>query len=177
MIFEILSFKIFSMLVFTISQTALISPPIEKKEGPKNIWVYQNTYQTAPIEWTYSENANGRIFGAPQYFKGNCNSAGERSITKEVCDFYYASDIVDFNENTLRLYVKGNGKFRISVNSSKGFTSQEIELNDNWQEVSFDLTKAVYITQHGNKLKTNLKISFTPLSKNFEIYISKFILK
>ncbi len=165
------------MLVIILSQSALISPPIEVKEGPKNIWVYRNNYQTAPIEWTYSANANERIFGISQYFKGKCNSAGEKSITKEVCDFYYVSDIIDFNESTLKLYVKGNGKFRISINSSKGFISQEIDLNGNWQEVSFDLKKAVYITQHGDKLKTNLKISFMPLSENFEIYVSKFILK
>ena len=73
--------------------------------------------------------------------------------------------------------MKGKGKFRISVNSSKGYINQEVELNDNWQEVSFDLSKAIYITQHGDKLKTNLKVSFTPLTNNFEIYISKFILK
>ncbi|MEO0224786.1 MAG: hypothetical protein ABIL76_06830 [candidate division WOR-3 bacterium] len=165
------------MLVITLSQSMLMGPPIVIKEGPKNIWVYNKKYQTSPIEWTYSANPNEKVFGIPQFFKGDCPYANEKVLTNESCDFYYASDIVDFNESTLKLYVKGKGKFRISVNSSKGYINQEVELNDNWQEISFDLTKAVHITQHGDKLKTNLKISFTPLTNSFEIYVSKFILK
>jgi len=165
------------MLVITLSQSALMGSPVVIKEGPKNVWIYNKKYQVSPIEWSYNANSNEKVFGTPQLFKGNCSSAGEKALVNEVCDFYYASDIVDFSENTLKLYVKGKGKFRISVNSSKGYINQEVELNDNWQEVSFDLSKAIYITQHGDKLKTNLKVSFTPLTKDFEIYISKFILK
>jgi len=165
------------MLTLILSQSALMGPPISIKEGPKNVWVYQKSYDVKDIDWNYSQSPNEKLFGIPKVFVGSCNSAGEKVITNEVCDFYYASDIIDFSENTLKLYVKGKGRFRISVNSSKGYINQEIELNDNWQEVSFDLSKSIYITQHGEKLKTNLKISFTPLSKDFEIYISKFILK
>lgn len=155
----------------------LIGPPITIKEGPKNVWIYNKKYQVSPIEWSYSANPNEKVFGTSQFFKGDCPYAKEKVLSNEPCDFYYVSDVVDFSENKLKLYVKGKGKFRIGVNSSKGYINQEVELSDNWQEVEFDLTRAIHITQHGDKLKTNLKISFTPLTNNFEIYISKFILK
>jgi len=165
------------MLTLILFQSVLICPPILIKEEPKNVWVYQKHYDVKDIDWSYTQSLNEKLFGTPKLFVGTCNSVSEKDITNEVCDFYYASDIIDFSGNTIRLYVKGKGRFRISINSSKGYISKEVELNDSWQEVSFDLSKSIYITQHGEKLKTNLKIIFTPLSKNFEIYISKFLLK
>lgn len=154
-----------------------MGPPIIIKDAPKNKWIYSKDYIASPIDWAYSQNNNERVFGNPHLFKGNCESAGEKTITKEVCDFYYASDIYEISENYLKLYVKGNGKFRISVNSSKGYISQEVNLNNEWQEIVFDLSKSVHITQHGDKYKPNLRVVFSPLSKNFEIYISSFILE
>ncbi|MEO0150475.1 MAG: hypothetical protein ABIL52_00550 [candidate division WOR-3 bacterium] len=164
-------------MFYILAFEPLLIPPITIKEGPKNTWVYGKSYHVESIDWTYSQTPSEKVFGTPQYVKGTCQSAGIRAITNENCSFYYATDIVDFSENTLKLYVKGNGKFRISINSSKGYINQEVQLSSEWQEISFDLTKAIYITQHGSNLKTNMKISFTPISSNFEIYISKFILR
>ncbi|MCS7245293.1 MAG: hypothetical protein N2504_02510 [candidate division WOR-3 bacterium] len=165
------------MFVFITLQQTLMSPSITIKDAPKNKWIYNKDYIASPINWSYSQSTNEKVFGSPYFFKGNCQSASEKTITNEICEFYYASDIYELSENHLKFYIKGKGKFRISVNSSKGHISQEVNLNDEWQEIIIDLSKSVHITQHGSKFKPNLKVVFSPLTQNFEIYISSFILE
>ncbi|MEO0144512.1 MAG: hypothetical protein ABIL49_01770 [candidate division WOR-3 bacterium] len=132
-------------------------PPIVIKERPRNVWVYRWNYHVENIDWQYSPALNERVFGIGQS-----------------CSFGYISDINITSETTLRFYLKGRGKFVISISYSKGDIIKVIDLTNDWKEIIIDLTKPhIDFPEY----KSLLTIGFDPLTNEFEIYISKFILK
>ncbi len=149
-------------------------PPIVIKERPRNVWVYRWNYHIENIDWQYSPALNERVFGIGQYVSGYCNKEEIMRSKDKSCSFSYISDINITSETTLRFYLKGRGKFVISISYSKGDIIKVIDLTNDWKEIIIDLTKPhIDFPEY----KSLLTIGFDPLTNEFEIYISKFILK
>ncbi len=116
-------------------------------------------------------SSGGRVFGSPVLFEGSCpEEAG--ILKKQNCTIYYLSSLSGVKKGILRFLVRGEGKFRISVYSAAGMTSREVELKGEIDTVEVDISRSVYITQHGGS--DPLRIVFKPLTDSFRIEISNF---
>ncbi len=150
----------------------------QRHGAPKEIKLDQWYYPVEKIHMQESPlmlRAEGkRIFGKPARFEGKCEKAGS-PLRKDNCTIYYQSSISGIKEGILRFLARGKGKFRISVYSAAGFVSRKVELSQDADTITLDLSGAIAITQHGGQ--DPLRIVFVPLDESFEIEVSNFVLE
>jgi len=163
------------MMWIFLAQIALMG---QKHGAPKDLPVDQWYYPVEKVQVKKSslwiDTEKGKSFGEPMLFTGRCEGANSL-VKKENCNIYYRSSLKGVKEGILQFVIRGRGKIRISVYSSAGFVSREVELSEVPDTIVFDLSRSVAITQHGGT--DPLRIVFSPLTESFEIEVSNFVLK
>jgi len=163
------------MLWVFIVQIALMG---QRHGAPKNMELDQWYFPVEKIHMQESQlmlkTDEGKAFGEPALFIGKCEGA-TTLIRKDNCNIYYHSSLSGIKKGVLQFIVRGEGRFRISVYSSAGFVSTEVNLSEDPDTITIDLSKSVAITQHGGT--DPLRIVFSPLTDSFRLEVSNFVLK
>ncbi len=150
----------------------------QRHGAPKNMELDQWYYPVEKIHMGKSQlmiaGGEGKTFGKPALFTGRCEGSASL-LKKENCSIYYQSSLSGVKRGIIRFILKGQGKFRISVYSTGGFASKEVELPQNPDTISIDLSSSIAITQHGGT--DPLRIVFSPLTDSFSLEVSNFVLE